>query len=110
VIRLVETVVRDLVRGQLHTHAIERGDVWDANQYDVGNALPLGVGSGNAAGGVIGLYDLVLNGQVLPDEQVGVAVVDLRHDVSQSSRLQFVCQEGSLVPVEGLEPPRPLGG
>jgi hypothetical protein len=31
VIRLMETVVRDLIGSQLRTHAIKRGNVWNTN-------------------------------------------------------------------------------
>lgn len=106
VIRLCEAIVRDLICSQLRAHAVKRGNVWDANQYDVGNALSLRVGSRYTAGGVIRLHHLVLNGKVLPDEQVGVAVVDLCHDVLEFTPLAVSCQVKSLVRAGRFELPR----
>lgn len=77
--------MRNLASLQLRAHAVQRGHVWNANQYDVRDTLALGIRRCDSTGSVIRLHHLVLNGKVLPDEEESVRVVDLRHNVKDDS-------------------------
>jgi len=79
VVGLDPAIVRNLRRFQFRQDAVQRLHVWNSDENNIWNALALRMQGSDAVRGVVRLDDLMFDGNVLSDEQVGVAIIDLCH-------------------------------
>lgn len=74
VVRLDPRAVRNAAAGELSLNAIQRREIRNADENDVGNAVEVVFGRRDGQSRMIGLHHLMFKGNVLADEEVNVSL------------------------------------
>jgi hypothetical protein len=80
-------IMRDIIHPQLSLDSLESGNMRHTNQDNIWSAFLLAK-AGHVQDSVVGLDDLVRNGNVSTDEDVNVGFCNLGHNVQNVSEAE----------------------